>query len=110
MDPAWAGCQGSEAYTFTEENYLGTGFSLVKGAASLILILTMVEEPVFICEMTMDDHWPTGGGGWMYVWEFGLEPIAVATYRPLSGWYWTAGLLSPRVWKFPPFVKCRILT
>ena len=108
MEPGWAGNQGSEANTFTQENSWGQGLSIIKGAAPPILTLKVVEEPVQSCDTTMVDHWPTGGAGLMSTPEFLLEPIAVFTCRPLLGWKKMPGILSPSFAQSAPFVICRI--
>ena len=80
-------CQGSEAYTFTDGNSRGTGFTTgLKGAAPLTVTLNVVDVPEWSCDRTMVDHWPTGGGGVTSAWKFGLSLIAVVTISPESGW------------------------
>ena len=100
--------QGLEANTFTEENARGAGFSLAKGAASLILTLKVVVEPVFSWDKTTVDHWPTGGGGLILISEFLSEPIVVATIQPTLGLKKKAGILSPSFALLSPMVMCRM--
>ena len=104
INPGWATCQGSAAYTFTDENSRGAGISLVQRTAPFILTLKVVEEPVLSWDTTMLDHWPNGGEDLMYVLAFGID-----TSRPgMPGWYMMAGVLYPATPPLGGDAMCRM--